>query len=162
MSRKRFEEMNCSIAQALEVLGDWWTFLIIREAFLGTRRFSDFQQYLGIARNILSSRLRHLVDHNVLEKVEVRQRGSRYEYQLTDQGRDLFTTITALRQWSDKWIIGKGEEPLLVRDSRTGKQLPPVKVLDQAGKPIKPEYLSVEPGPGADSKTKQRFSATGE
>ncbi|WP_218943405.1 winged helix-turn-helix transcriptional regulator [Exilibacterium tricleocarpae] len=149
--------MNCSIARALEVLGDWWTFLIIRECFVGTRRFSDFQTNLGIAKNILSNRLQHLVDHGVLERVEVQQRGSRHEYWLTDQGKDLYTTLTALREWSDKWIMGKGKEPIVVKDSRTGKPVPPVKVLDYEGKPVNPKYLSIEPGPGADVETRKRF-----
>ena len=158
MSRKRFKDMNCSIAQALEVLGDWWTLLIIRECFLGTRRFSDFEKHLGIAKNILSNRLQHLVENNILEKIEVQQRGSRYEYQLTAQGKDLYTTISAIRQWSDKWIMGKGNEPLLVKDSRTGKPIPAVKVLDSEGKVIQQQHLEIVPGPAADQEMLDRFN----
>ena len=150
MSRKRFDEMNCAIAQALEVLGDWWTFLIIRDAFLGVSRFSDFQQSLGIAKNVLSNRLQHLVAHDVLEKVEVKRRGCQYEYRLTPQGKDLYTTITALRQWSDKWIMGAGREPILVNDSRTGKPVPQVRVLDSNGAAIPAHCVEVVPGPGAN------------
>lgn len=157
MSRTRFNTMNCSVAQALEVLGDWWTLLIIRDAFLGVRRFSDFQQSLGIAKNILSKRLQHLVENDILEKIEVQNRGSQYEYQLTAKGKDLYTTMTAIRQWSDQWIVGKGNEPLLFKDTRTGKVIPRVKVLDAEGNPIPKQYLSIEPGPGADTHLLERF-----
>ena len=79
MGRKRFDEMNCGVAQALEALGDWWTLLIIRNAFLGMRRFADFEADLGIAKNVLTKRLEHLVEHGILERVDAGQHGSRFE-----------------------------------------------------------------------------------
>lgn len=157
MSRKRFGEMNCSVAQALEVLGDWWTLLIVRESFLGTRRFADFQANLGIAKNILSDRLEHLVEHDILQRVDVGQRGTRYEYRLTEKGRDLLTVVTALRQWADAWVFGEGNEPLLVRNRKTGALLPRVILRDERGKPIDPRDLAVEPGPGASEETLERY-----
>ena len=132
--RTRFTEENCSIARALEVLGDWWTFLVIREAFLGTRRFADFQSELGIAKNVLTKRLQHLVDHDVLEKVDAGQHGTRYEYRLTDKGRDLFTVITALRQWSDRWN-GESDGPELV-DRANGEPVRTVAVQSRDGRTL--------------------------
>jgi DNA-binding HxlR family transcriptional regulator len=119
--RHRFRRDNCSVARALEVLGDWWTLLIVREAFLGTRRFADFAANLEISRNILTNRLGHLVKHRVLARVDAGVHGTRYEYELTPMGKDLATVMTALRQWGDRWIFGAGQEPLIVLDRRTGR-----------------------------------------
>jgi DNA-binding HxlR family transcriptional regulator len=96
--RRRFEDQNCSIAQALEVLGDWWTPLVVREAFLGARRFADFEASLDISKNILSARLKHLVAHGVLATVDAGVHGTRYEYELTPRGKDLTAVMTALLQ----------------------------------------------------------------
>ncbi len=147
------------MAQALEILGDWWTLLIIREAFLGTRRFADFEQRLAISKNILAKRLAHLVEHDVLARVEVGRHGSRQEYALTAKGRDLFTVITALRQWGDRWIYGEGNEPLLVLDRRTGRPIPRVRVLDEAGEPLCSRDLELRLGPGADAELAERTLA---
>ena len=114
MGRTRFSDMNCGIAQALEVLGDWWTLLVVRDAFFGTRRFGDFEKSLGIAKNVLSARLAHLVEHGIFEKVDVGAEGSRFEYRLTEKGEDLLPLLTALRDWSDEWVFGKGNEPVIV------------------------------------------------
>ena len=153
--------MNCGVARSLEVLGDWWTLLIVREAFFGSRRFADFENNLGIAKNILSSRLQHLVDHEVLERVDVGQSGQRFEYQLTEKGRDLLTVLTALRQWSDRWEFGEGKEPVLVTDRRTGKPIPPVRVTDRRGNELGTRDLRMKPGPGASKETRERFSRSG-
>src|ERR1700737_4856888 len=102
--RRRFKDQNCSIAQSLEVLGDWWTLLVVREAFVGSRRFADFKGNLDISKNILSARLEHLVAHGVLARVDAGVHGTRYEYELTPMGKDLATLMTALQQWGDRWI----------------------------------------------------------
>ena len=159
MARKRFGEMNCSIAQALEVLGDWWTLLLVREAFFGTTRFKDFERHLGIAKNILSDRLDHLVEHGVFTRVPAGDTGKRFEYQLTPMGKDLVTAITALREWSDRWIYGEGNEPLVVRDKRTGEPAPPLRIRDEQGRVLDGRNLVLEPGPGADSTTRARFES---
>jgi len=116
--------MNCGIAQALEALGDWWTLLIVRDAFFGARRFGDFQHSLGIAKNILSDRLQRLVEHEIFAKVDVGDSGQRFEYRLTEKGEALLPLLTALREWSDEWIFGRGHEPVIVRDRRTRRRLP--------------------------------------
>ncbi|MCA9599839.1 MAG: helix-turn-helix transcriptional regulator [Myxococcales bacterium] len=134
--RRRFRDQTCSVAQSLEIIGDWWTLLIIRDAFLGVRRFRDFAERLGISKNILSRRLAHLVDHGVLERVDVGRHGEHYEYALTTKGKDLFTVLTALRQWGDRWVYD-GKAPLEVLDRRTGRPLPRVRVLDEQGQPVR-------------------------
>jgi DNA-binding HxlR family transcriptional regulator len=157
VSRRRFEEMNCGIAQALEAFGDWWTLLIIRDAFFGARRFGHFQQSLGISTNILTKRLEHLVEHEILERVDAGSHGERYEYKLTDKGRDLLPVLTAIRDWSDQWVFGRGNEPLVVRDKRTGKRLPRVRLRDVEGREVGLRDLTSEPGPGASEATRGRF-----
>jgi DNA-binding HxlR family transcriptional regulator len=154
--RRRFTHHNCSIAQSLEVLGDWWTLLLIREAFLGTRRFAEFASTLGISKNILTRRLGHLVDHGVMERVDAGVHGRRYEYVLTPMGKDLATMLTALRQWGDRWIFGRGHEPLVIQDRRTGRPIPPVRIRGEDGEPIAGDQLEIRPGPGASRKTRAR------
>lgn len=155
--RHRFRRDNCSVARALEVLGDWWTLLIVREAFLGTRRFADFAANLEISRNILTNRLGHLVKHRVLARVDAGVHGTRYEYELTPMGKDLATVMTALRQWGDRWIFGAGQEPLIVLDRRTGRPIPALRIVGEDGAPIASRDLEVRPGPGASKRTVARY-----
>lgn len=149
--------MNCSVAQALEVLGDWWTLLIVRDAFLGVRRFGDFARNLGIAKNILNNRLQHLVEHGIFERKEVGDSGQWVEYRLTAKGRDLAIVLNALRDWGDRWIYGEGNEPVIVRDRKTGKRLPPLRICDDAGQPVAGRDILMDAGPGAHGATRRRF-----
>jgi DNA-binding HxlR family transcriptional regulator len=158
--RRRFKDQNCSVAQALEVLGDWWTLLLVREAFMGARRFADFEANLDISKNILSGRLDHLVAHGVLARVDAGVHGTRYEYELTPMGKDLATLMTALRQWGDRWIYGEGREPLLALDRRSGRRVPRLRILDNEGRPIAGPDIALAPGPGASKRTRARFGAT--
>lgn len=136
MSKKRFENDPCSVARALDDVGDWWSLLIVRQAMYGTRRFVDFQKELGIARNILGARLSKLVDNQVLKKVDVGESGQRYEYRLTAKGRDLFTVLVALRQWGDRWNRAEDDPPLRLVDRRLKQPLQPVKALDAEGREV--------------------------
>ncbi len=136
MARKRFDDSSCSVARALNQVGDWWSLLIVLHAMYGTRRFVDFQKELGIAKNILCDRLARLVDNGVLKKVEVGEHGSRFEYRLTEKGRDLFPVVIALRQWGDKWNPAPDEAPLDLRDRATGLPIPTVQVQNAKGEPI--------------------------
>jgi DNA-binding HxlR family transcriptional regulator len=106
---------GCAVESALEVLGERWTMLVLREAFFGLRRFDDFQQAIGCARNLLTDRLATLVKHAVLTKVPYREEGQRerFEYRLTPKGKELYPLLQALRQWGDRWEYG-GEGPLEV------------------------------------------------
>lgn len=137
MARKRFDDSSCSVARALNEVGDWWSLLVVLHAMYGTRRFVDFQQELGIARNILCDRLARLVDNEVLKKVEVGEHGSRFEYRLTEKGRDLFPIVIALRQWGDKWNPAPDQQaPLDLRDRDTGRTIRQVEVQDADGHPL--------------------------
>ena len=155
--RTRFGDENCSVAQALEVLGDWWTLLVVREAFFGIRRFSDFQANLGIAKNVLTRRLAHLVERGVLEQVDVGEHGTHYEYVLTPMGKDLTAVMTALRQWGDRWIVGAGHEPLLVCERRTGRPIPRLRIRGESGEVLRANDMEMRPGPGANKATLARF-----
>jgi len=153
VGRKRFRDMNCGIAQALEALGDWWTLLIVRDAFFGARRFGDFEKSLGISKNILSDRLQRLVENEIFLKVDVGQAGERFEYRLTEKGEALLPLLTALRDWSDEWVFGRGREPVIVKDRRTHRRIPRLRVTDAEGRPLTRRDLRTEPGPGASSQT---------
>jgi len=149
--------MTCSVAQALDVLGDWWTLLIVREALSGTTRFKDFERYLGIAKNILTVRLEHLVEHGVFTREPIAEDSKRLEYRLTAMGKDLATVIIALREWSDRWIYGEGNGPMILRDVSTGERTLPLRLRDADGEVLKGRHLSLEPGPGADRAIISRF-----
>lgn len=158
--KHRFGDENCSVARALEIVGDWRTLLVVRQAFLGVRRFADFEASLGIAKNVLTQRLMHLTEHGVMKRVDAGVHGPRYEYELTAMGKDLATVMTALRQWGDRWVFGEGQEPLLVLDRRTGRPLPRVRMLDEQGQPISARDLEVRPGPGASAETRTQLMAS--
>jgi DNA-binding HxlR family transcriptional regulator len=154
-ARTRFDRMNCGIAQALEAFGDWWTLLIVRDAFFGARRFGDFEQSLGIAKNVLSDRLAHLVEHGIFEKRDVGESGQRFEYRLTEKGEALLPVLTALREWSDEWVFGRGNEPVIVKDRRTQRRIPRLRVTDADGNALTRRELRTEPGPGATRETRR-------
>jgi DNA-binding HxlR family transcriptional regulator len=106
-------EMNCPIARSLSILGDRWTLLIIRNAFMRTRRFDDFQKQLGITRHLLSERLNRLVEHQILKKELYQTAPSRYEYKLTDKGLALYPVIMALTIWGNNWLNEEKKYPVL-------------------------------------------------
>jgi DNA-binding HxlR family transcriptional regulator len=139
----------CSVAKALELLGDHWTFLLIREALFGTRRFDDFATHLGIARNVLTSRLRKLIKAGILIQVPLREDARRQVYRLTEMGEDLVTTLLAMMQWGDRWLQTSASIPLRVLDRRSGKEVPPLRIRDSAGRALKFGDLDWAPGPGA-------------
>ncbi len=155
MAKKRFEDAYCGIAQSLNLLGDWWTLLIVRNAFFGSRRFADFQSQLGISKNVLSQRLQHLVTHEILEKVDVGTHGERFEYRLTPKGDSLLPVLTSLREWGDEWIFGHGNEPLVVSDRESGRRVPKMEVRDADGRPLSRRDLRSAPGPGAPKRRRK-------
>jgi DNA-binding HxlR family transcriptional regulator len=104
LKRSRSSNQECSIARAMDVVGDRWSILLLREAYYGTRRFDEFQYYLGVAPNILSTRLKKFVDLGMMTRVPLPEHGGRYEYVLTKKGRDFFPTYLALKKWGDDWL----------------------------------------------------------
>jgi DNA-binding HxlR family transcriptional regulator len=114
VKRSSVGHLNCSIARALDVVGEWWSLLVIRDVFLGVRRFEAIQADLGIARNVLSDRLSTLVDRGVLARRRYQEHPERHEYVLTDMGRDLVPVLLALMRWGDRWLSPDGPPMLLV------------------------------------------------
>lgn len=155
--RTRLTRENCSVARSLDILSDPWTLLIVRDAFTGTRRFADFERRLPVSKNILTARLKRLVEENILETKDAGQYGRRLEYHLTPKGKDLLTVVTALREWGDRWIFGEGHEPLVVLDRRTGERVPPLRIRDGDGQPIEGRDLLVAPGPGASLRLLEEY-----
>lgn len=156
MKSNKYDVMNCSTAKALELIGEWWTMLILREAFFGTRRFEDFQKHLGIARNILTARLKKLGDSGVLERVPVKEGAKRHEYRLTPMGRDLYPTLIAMTQWGDRWLHKAGA-PVRFVEHATGKDIADVAILSKDGRVLDARDMVLLPGPGANEETIERL-----
>jgi DNA-binding HxlR family transcriptional regulator len=148
MQRTSFRDMNCSVAQFLEVVGEWWSLLIVRDAFLGVRRFDDFQARLRISRNILTQRLNRLVDNGILKRVSYQDHPPRWEYRLTAKGRDLWHVVIAMRQWGDRWAA-PGGPPLKIKHTACGRVVQAVAACSHCGEPLDVRGVSAVLGPGA-------------
>ncbi|MGA2520031.1 MAG: helix-turn-helix domain-containing protein [Acidimicrobiales bacterium] len=155
MQRKSFSAMDCSVAQCLEVVGEWWSMLIVRDAFLGVTRFEDFQRRLGISRNILQQRLEKLVEAGVLVRVPYSEHPLRHDYRLTDKGRDLWPVVTAMRQWGDRYAAPAGP-PVQVSHKACGSTAEAVYVCGSCGLPLGPRDVAAAPGPGHSGDLLQR------
>jgi len=140
--------LPCSVARALSVVGDRWTLLILRDTFLGVRRFEDFQRDLGTTRHRLTDRLRTLVAHGILERVRYQTHPPRFEYRLTDKGRDLWHVITAMRQWGDRHAAPDGPPMELIHKSCAHVSEAAV-VCSECGEPMGARDVRAVPGPGA-------------
>ena len=140
---------NCSLSRTLAVIGDRWTLLVLRDAFLRVRRFDDFQESLGIARRVLAARLKLLVDEGVLTKVAYQKRPPRYEYRLTEKGLGLYPAIIALVHWGDAHYAGKKGAPLLHRHLKCGHDFKSVTTCSACGEAVDPREVAPHPGPGA-------------
>lgn len=139
---------NCSIARTLDVVGEWWTLLIIRDALRGTRRFDDFRANLGLARSVLTARLRRLTDAGILTREAYSEHPPRYEYQLTDKGRALFPVIAALLRWGDDWAVGPNGPPVEFEHS-CGHRIVPELTCPHCHKKVTTKNTRSMPGPGA-------------
>jgi DNA-binding HxlR family transcriptional regulator len=145
--------MNCSIAQSLEIIGEWWTLLILRDSFLGVRRFEDFVERLGISRNILTTRLDTLVSHGVLERRTYDVGRERHDYVLTDKGLALWPVLTTLREWGDEWVVGQDNVPITLEHKARGHRAVLRHVCDECGEPLDARAVRAVPGPGTESQT---------
>ncbi|CAI1164284.1 winged helix-turn-helix transcriptional regulator [Serratia liquefaciens] len=138
MKRKSLEDAPCPVARTLDVIGDWWSLLIVRDAFDGVRRFSEFQKGLGMAKNILSTRLRTLVAQGILE-IAPASNGSAYqEYILTDKGRALFPVIVGLRQWGEDHLFAEQEAHSTLVESDSGQPIPRMTPTGSVGQTLTP------------------------
>ncbi len=145
MLKRDYDGQNCSIARTLAIVGERWTLLIVRDAYLGRRRFEQFHESLGVSRNVLTERLTRLVDEGILERVPYQEHPTRYEYLLTQKGRDLRVALTALRQWGDTYVSEK--PPTLLR-SKVDKR-PVIAALIPADQPhLRVDEVEAVPGPG--------------
>ena len=146
MLKRDYAGQNCSIARSLEIVGERWTLLIVRDLFLGKTRFDEFQQSLGIARNVLTDRLNRLVDEGIVERVQYTDRPVRHEYRLTQKGRDLNIALAGLRQWGDLYLSDK--PPRVIRRRSDGKPLV-AGYVPVGTKVVSQDDVESVPGPGA-------------
>lgn len=157
MKLKSFSDMNCTIAQSLEVVGERWSLLVLRESFLGTRRFEDFRERLGIARNILTDRLERLVAGGILERRQYQERPQRFEYRLTPKGLDLYEVILALKKWGDRWAAGEEGLPLLLRHNGCGEVFDVEATCPHCHERVDARSVTYELGPGAGPQEVRRY-----
>jgi DNA-binding HxlR family transcriptional regulator len=157
MQRTSFRSFKCPAARALDSVGDWWSIMILRDAFQGLTRFDEFQKSLGIAPNILTRRLKHLVDEGVFEKHRYSERPLRVEYRLTDKGRDFFPVLMALFSWGSRHVP-EDDLAFLLGDAASGKARRTLLVDAETGEELKPENTSLLPGPAADDEDRERIA----
>jgi DNA-binding HxlR family transcriptional regulator len=148
MLGRTYDNQVCSVARALEVLGERWTLLIVRDAILGLRRFEEFQASLGVARNVLTDRLGRLVDAGILDRVRYQDRPARYEYRLTPVGRELGVPVVSLMHWGDRHLAGPDGPPRLTRHRDCGGTVALAFTCTDCGGPVPPAEVEVVPGPG--------------
>jgi DNA-binding HxlR family transcriptional regulator len=149
MLGKDYDTQVCSIAGALEVVGERWSLLIVRDVFLGLRRFDEIQANLGIARNVLQARLRRLEEHGVLERRLYQERPPRYEYLLTDSGLDLWPTMVSLMQWGDRHAATPAGPPVLLEHRGCGGSVDEHRVCERCKAKLSVRDVRAQPGPGA-------------
>jgi DNA-binding HxlR family transcriptional regulator len=157
MQRKSFGKMACPIARSLERVGEWWSILIIRDALHGFTRFDQFQQSLSIAPNMLTRRLGALVDAGLLERRRYSERPPRYEYILTQKGRDFRPVLIAMTAWGNKHFAPEGASVLLI-DRKTQKAADPVLVDRRSGRALNERDFVFAAGPAASERTRRRYA----
>ena len=157
MKPEKHDPLKRSVGHILDIIGEGWSILIIREAFLGTRRFEEFQGRLGIARNILTSRLKKLCANQILDRVPVKEGAKRHEYVLTRKGKDMMPLLVALTQRGDKWVFGENNEPVLFLDRDRGQPISPVQVYSARGEVLRPRDIMISAGPGATPEARERI-----
>jgi len=148
VKRSSVGHFSCSIARSLDVVGEWWTPLILRDIFAGKRRFEEIQADLGIARNILSDRLSTLVERGLLERRRYQESPERFEYRLTEMGVDFFPVLVAMTKWGDRWLAGDDGAPVSYGHDTHDHDAAPVLVCGTCGEPLTARNISAHKGPG--------------
>jgi DNA-binding HxlR family transcriptional regulator len=148
MRRTSFAQWPCSVARTMDLLGDWWTPLVLREAFYGITRFDEFQQGLGIARNTLADRLRRLVEEGLLEKRPYQSDPVRHDYVLTEMGRDFFPVLAAMSRWGDRWLAGAEGPPIDLHHETCGHATHAEVVCAHCREPLRSSETTMHMGPG--------------
>jgi DNA-binding HxlR family transcriptional regulator len=154
---EKYDPFRRSVGHVLDIIGEGWAILIIREAFLGTRRFEEFQGRLGIARNILTTRLKKLCANEILDRVPVKEGAKRHEYILTNKGKDMMPLLVALTQWGDRWVYGENNEPLIFLDRNQCEPIASVQVFSANGEVLRPRDIMIKAGPGATPEAIERI-----
>jgi DNA-binding HxlR family transcriptional regulator len=145
VQRTSFASMECSVARTLDVVGEWWTLLVLRDCFSRVRRFEDFQKSLGIARNVLADRLQTLVDNGILERRQYQERPDRHEYRLTQKGLDLYPVLVSLMRWGDRWAFGADPAPVQLTHKACGHDVMPVLVCPGCHEEVDARAMSARP-----------------
>jgi DNA-binding HxlR family transcriptional regulator len=156
VKRTSFEDDDCPIARSLDAIGDWWSMLIIRDALLGSRRFGEFQKSLGLARNILATRLRTLLDQGILTLAPASDGSAYQEYLLTPKGRGVFPILVALRQWSEEFDDHPGDIATILVDKENGRPVRKLELYSQDGRLLSAADTVLKPRP---AKREKRVSA---
>ena len=144
MRRTSFSSAPCPIARTTDLMGDWWTPIIMREAFLGRRRFDEFQKSLALSRGVLAQRLSRLVEEELLEKRLYQERPPRHEYNITEKGRAFYPVLAAMWRYGEDWLWAEGSEPPIeLYDKQTGRVVRPIVIDEDTGDPIDVRRLRV-------------------
>lgn len=149
MKRSSVGHFSCSIARSLDIVGEWWTPLILRDIFQGLRRFEEIQADLGIARNILSDRLSTLVERGVVERCLYQEGPDRYEYRLTEMGLDFYPVLAALMNWGDRWLAGESGPPVRLVHLSCEHETHPILTCSACGEPLTARDVRRMPNPTA-------------
>lgn len=148
----------CTIARSAAVLGDHWNLLLVRQACLGTRRFDDFQRELGIGRNILTRRLNQLVDEDIMHRVEYQDNPRRFEYRLTQRGREVYPVLAAMAAWGERWLVGPEGSPLVLHHTTCDRDMQAVVVCSECDLPLDVREVTAHEGPGYRAELEPSFS----
>jgi DNA-binding HxlR family transcriptional regulator len=154
--RTRFDRSPCPIARTTDLVGDWWTPVLLRNALFGQRRFADFQRALGVPRAILARRLARLVEEGLLTRERYQDRPPRFEYRLTDKGRAFFDVLAAMWRWGEDWLWPDGAPPVELVHRESGKPVRPLVVDESTGARLDPRLLrAVARRPSADARARR-------
>lgn len=157
MQRSPFLDVSCSIAQSLNVIGEWWTLLILRDVFYGVRRFDALHEHLGISRKVLAERLRRLTNEKVLKKVSYQNKPTRFEYRLTRKGLDLLPILLSLMNWGDRWQSEQNQAPVVFLHTDCNHLMTPKLVCSHCNGSLNAGNIEPQPGPGAGEKEISRL-----
>jgi DNA-binding HxlR family transcriptional regulator len=161
VKRTSFANWPCSIARTVDLIGDGWTPMVLRESFYGTTRFDDFERALGIGRNVLSQRLGRLVDEGLLEQQPYQQNPPRHDYVLTTKGRELFPVLAAMMAWGDRWLVSDDGPPVVLRHATCGHDAHAEVVCGECREPLRLGDVTPHLGPGFPDRLRDATLATG-
>jgi DNA-binding HxlR family transcriptional regulator len=161
VKRTSFAKWPCSIARTVDLVGDGWTPVVLREAFYGTTRFDDFERVLGISRNVLTQRLASLVEAGLLEREAYQQNPPRYDYVLTEKGREFFPVLAAMMAWGDRWLAPSDGPPVLFRHTSCGHDTQAEVVCAHCREPLELDDVQPRLGPGFPERLRESAMAMG-